>query len=200
MHSGPPLIETAKRGSVGSGGRSPRRGGKGSAPRVCGSAHAPRPPHFRRTVVGAERLPTPPLRRDRQRSGVPAYRVAQKLVARSDVGRRRLRREANRVFGLLPFAVIRDAPRARMPRCVMAAVPRGPQHGGMKTPLVREKLTLRVPPTLHRSLRDVAVENGRSLNAGIVQRLKRSFEGVALSDNDKPPSSTPAQRPVREEK
>jgi hypothetical protein len=70
----------------------------------------------------------------------------------------------------------------------------------MKTPLVREKLTLRVPPTLHRSLRDIAVENGRSLNAEIVQRLKRSFEGVALSDNDKPPSSTPAQRPVREEK
>jgi hypothetical protein len=43
------------------GGRSPRRGGKGSAPRVCGSAHAPRPPHFRRTVVGAERLPAPAL-------------------------------------------------------------------------------------------------------------------------------------------
>ena len=46
----------------------------------------------------------------------------------------------------------------------------------MKTPLVREKLTLRVPPRLHRRLRSVAVDNGRSFNAEIVQRLQRSFE------------------------
>jgi predicted HicB family RNase H-like nuclease len=46
----------------------------------------------------------------------------------------------------------------------------------MKAPLVREKLTLRLPPKLHRSLKAVAVDNGRSLNAEIVQRLRRSFE------------------------
>jgi predicted HicB family RNase H-like nuclease len=53
------------------------------------------------------------------------------------------------------------------------------EDGGMKTPLVREKLTLRLPPKLHRSLKAVAVDNGRSLNAEIVQRLRRSFEGDA---------------------
>jgi predicted HicB family RNase H-like nuclease len=47
----------------------------------------------------------------------------------------------------------------------------------MKTPLVREKLTLRLPPTLHRSLKAVAVDDGRSLNAEIVQRLRQSLEG-----------------------
>jgi predicted HicB family RNase H-like nuclease len=47
----------------------------------------------------------------------------------------------------------------------------------MKTPLVREKLTLRLPPTLHRRLKSVAVDNGRSLNAEIVQRLRRSVDG-----------------------
>jgi predicted HicB family RNase H-like nuclease len=46
----------------------------------------------------------------------------------------------------------------------------------MKTPLIREKLTLRLPPTLHRSLKAAAVDDGRSLNAEIVQRLRRSFE------------------------
>jgi hypothetical protein len=46
----------------------------------------------------------------------------------------------------------------------------------MKTPLVREKLTLRLPPMLHRSLKAEAFDNGRSLNAEIVQRLRRSFE------------------------
>jgi predicted HicB family RNase H-like nuclease len=51
------------------------------------------------------------------------------------------------------------------------------QGGGMKTPLVREKLTLRLPPELHRRLKSVAVDNGRSLNGEIVQRLRRSFDG-----------------------
>jgi hypothetical protein len=46
----------------------------------------------------------------------------------------------------------------------------------MKTPLVREKLTLRLPTNLHRGLTSAAVENGRSLNGEIVQRLRRSFE------------------------
>lgn len=53
------------------------------------------------------------------------------------------------------------------------------EDGGMKTPLVREKLTLRLPPTLHQSLKSVAVDNGRSLNAEIVQRLRRSCDGGA---------------------
>jgi hypothetical protein len=56
----------------------------------------------------------------------------------------------------------------------------------MKAPLVREKLTLRLSPVLHRSLKAVAVDNGRSLNAEIVQRLRRSFE-VSLD-----PTSTAA--------
>jgi predicted HicB family RNase H-like nuclease len=43
------------------------------------------------------------------------------------------------------------------------------------TPLPRETLTLRLPTTLHRNLKAVAVYNGRSLNAEIVQRLLRSF-------------------------
>jgi predicted HicB family RNase H-like nuclease len=47
----------------------------------------------------------------------------------------------------------------------------------MKTSLVREKLTLRLPTDLHRRLTSAAIENGRSLNAEIVQRLRRSFEG-----------------------
>ena len=51
------------------------------------------------------------------------------------------------------------------------------EDGGMKTPLVREKLTLRLPPELHRRLKSVAVDNGRSLNAEIVQRLRRSVDG-----------------------
>jgi hypothetical protein len=49
--------------------------------------------------------------------------------------------------------------------------------GGVKTPLVREKLTLRLPTVLHRRLTGAAVDNGRSLNAEIVRRLRRSFEG-----------------------
>jgi predicted HicB family RNase H-like nuclease len=49
------------------------------------------------------------------------------------------------------------------------------EDGGMKTPLVREKLTLRLPPKLHWRLKSVAGDNGRSLNAEIVQRLRRSF-------------------------
>jgi predicted HicB family RNase H-like nuclease len=49
----------------------------------------------------------------------------------------------------------------------------------MKTPLLREKLTLRLPPTLHRHLKSVALDNGRSLNAEIVQRLRRSIDGGA---------------------
>jgi hypothetical protein len=50
------------------------------------------------------------------------------------------------------------------------------EDGGMKTPLVREKLTLRLPPELHWRLKSVAVDNGRSLNAEIVQRLRRSID------------------------
>jgi predicted HicB family RNase H-like nuclease len=49
----------------------------------------------------------------------------------------------------------------------------------MKTRLGREKLTLRLPIDLHRCLTRSAVESGRSLNAEIVQRLKRSFEGAS---------------------
>lgn len=49
----------------------------------------------------------------------------------------------------------------------------------MKTPLVREKLTLRLPSQLHRRLRGVAVDNDRSLNAEIVRRLARSFDEVS---------------------
>jgi len=59
----------------------------------------------------------------------------------------------------------------------MARVLCAVDEGGMKTPLVREKLTLRPPPKLHRRLKSVAVVNGRNLNAEIVQRLRRSFDG-----------------------
>jgi predicted HicB family RNase H-like nuclease len=47
----------------------------------------------------------------------------------------------------------------------------------MKTPQLREKLTLRLPVDLHRRLTGAALDNGRSLNAEIVQRLRRSLEG-----------------------
>jgi hypothetical protein len=51
-------------------------------------------------------------------------------------------------------------------------------HGGaMKTPQV-EKLTLRLPATLHTRLKAVALDNDRSLNAEIVQRLRRSLAPV----------------------
>ena len=36
---------------------------------------------------------------------------------------------------------------------------------------------LRLPMVLHGQLKDAARDNGRSLNAEIVQRLKASFEG-----------------------
>jgi predicted HicB family RNase H-like nuclease len=52
----------------------------------------------------------------------------------------------------------------------------------MKPPLVREKLTLRLPPTLHQSLKAVALDNGRSLNAEIIQRLRRSFEDTSTAE------------------
>jgi predicted HicB family RNase H-like nuclease len=52
----------------------------------------------------------------------------------------------------------------------------------MKTPLVREKLTLRVPPDVHRRLQRAAVNNGRSLNAEIVQRLRMSLEGMSAAE------------------
>jgi predicted HicB family RNase H-like nuclease len=48
--------------------------------------------------------------------------------------------------------------------------------GGMKKPVVRDALTLRLPPKLHRHLKAKAVDNGRSLNAEIVQRLQRTVE------------------------
>ena len=48
--------------------------------------------------------------------------------------------------------------------------------GGMKTPLVREKLTVRLPADLHGRLTGAADSNGRTLNAEIVQRLRRSLE------------------------
>jgi hypothetical protein len=54
--------------------------------------------------------------------------------------------------------------------------------GGMKTPLIREKLTLRLPTALHLRLTGAAVDNGRSLNAEIVQRLRRSFEGTSTRE------------------
>jgi predicted HicB family RNase H-like nuclease len=50
----------------------------------------------------------------------------------------------------------------------------------MKTPLAREKLTLRLPPMLHQRLRTVADENDRSLNAEIVRRLHRSLEDIGV--------------------
>jgi predicted HicB family RNase H-like nuclease len=46
----------------------------------------------------------------------------------------------------------------------------------MRKPLDRETLTLRIPTKLHRHLKAEAVDNGRSLNAEIVQRLLRSLE------------------------
>ena len=49
----------------------------------------------------------------------------------------------------------------------------------METPLFREKLTLRLPPPLHRTLKAAAVDNGRSLNAEIVQRLRRSLQSTS---------------------
>jgi predicted HicB family RNase H-like nuclease len=52
----------------------------------------------------------------------------------------------------------------------------------MKTPLVTEKLTLRLPRNLHQHLRTVAGDNDRSLNAEIVQRLRRSFEGTSTAE------------------
>jgi predicted HicB family RNase H-like nuclease len=52
----------------------------------------------------------------------------------------------------------------------------------MKTPLRRDARTLRLPPKLHRQLRVVAVENGRSLNAEIVQRLQRTVEDASLPE------------------
>ena len=45
----------------------------------------------------------------------------------------------------------------------------------MKAPPVREKLTLRLPTDLHLRLTSAAADNGRSLNAEIVQRLLRSL-------------------------
>jgi predicted HicB family RNase H-like nuclease len=53
----------------------------------------------------------------------------------------------------------------------------------MKTPLVREKLTLRLPVDLHRRLTDAADDNGRSLNSEIVQRLKQGFEAAGVNPN-----------------
>jgi predicted HicB family RNase H-like nuclease len=52
----------------------------------------------------------------------------------------------------------------------------------MNTPLLREKLTLRLPLNLHQRLRAVAVDNGRSLNAEIIQRLRRSFEDISTAE------------------
>jgi predicted HicB family RNase H-like nuclease len=52
----------------------------------------------------------------------------------------------------------------------------------METPLIREKLTLRLPPELHQRLKPVAVDNGRSLNAEIVQRLRRSFDDIGAPE------------------
>jgi predicted HicB family RNase H-like nuclease len=45
----------------------------------------------------------------------------------------------------------------------------------MNAPHVREKLTLRLPTDLHLRLTNAAADNGRSLNAEIVQRLLRSL-------------------------
>jgi predicted HicB family RNase H-like nuclease len=44
-----------------------------------------------------------------------------------------------------------------------------------KTDLV--KITLRLPPPVHADVTAQAVENGRSLNAEIVQQLRRGSEG-----------------------
>jgi hypothetical protein len=68
----------------------------------------------------------------------------------------------------------------------------------MRTPQANEKLTLRLPPKLHQSLKVVAVENGRSLNAEIVQRLLRSLEGITFSDNGPPPIGRHT-RPMKEQ-
>jgi hypothetical protein len=54
----------------------------------------------------------------------------------------------------------------------------------MKTPpLVRARLTLRLPVELHQRLSDAAVDNGRSLTSEIVQRLKQSFGAVGVNPN-----------------
>jgi predicted HicB family RNase H-like nuclease len=55
----------------------------------------------------------------------------------------------------------------------------------MKAPAVREKLTLRIPTELHRRLTSAATENGRSLNAEIVQRLRHSL--AVLADRKREP-------------
>jgi predicted HicB family RNase H-like nuclease len=59
----------------------------------------------------------------------------------------------------------------------------------MKTPLVREKLTLRLPTLLHQRLTVAAVDNGRSLNAEIVQRLGRSFGGSGIRPGSEEPGA-----------
>jgi len=41
----------------------------------------------------------------------------------------------------------------------------------------RTKKTLRLPQSLNKELEKCAAQNGRSLNAEIIQRLLRSFEG-----------------------
>jgi predicted HicB family RNase H-like nuclease len=53
----------------------------------------------------------------------------------------------------------------------------------MKTPSAMEKLTLRLPTALHQRLKSEAVDNGRSLNSEIVQRLRRSLEGSRTPEN-----------------
>ena len=53
----------------------------------------------------------------------------------------------------------------------------------MKTPLLREKLTLRLPIELHLRSTDAADDNGRSLNSEIVQRLRRGFDAAGVSPN-----------------
>jgi len=57
-------------------------------------------------------------------------------------------------------------------------------RGGMTKPLDRKELTLRLPLRLHRLLTSVAVDNGRSLNAEIVQRLRRSLEGTSSTNEE----------------
>jgi predicted HicB family RNase H-like nuclease len=54
----------------------------------------------------------------------------------------------------------------------------------MKAPLVREKLTLRIPAPLHRRLTRAAANSGRSLNSEIVQRLTRSLDPASRPLDD----------------
>lgn len=82
--------------------------------------------------------------------------------------------------------ISREAPRpVRAEPCEVEGVGRGRvlarvgEAVAMSPPVKqqRDELTLRVPPTLKQRLAEAAQENGRSLNAEIVHRLRVSVDG-----------------------